>query len=71
MCLLKNKERLNAISSFERLIFRRKSLVTMARWTHLYPSRTQKLSTVTAIVSVRREEHVAGLFFALFIYIYK
>ena len=31
----------------------KKSLVVMARWTHLFPSRTQKLSTVVAKISAR------------------
>ena len=58
------------LSGFEGLTL--EDLVVMAKWTHLYPSRTQKLSTLAvtiampAIVKITRcqvEAHVCGLFY--------
>ena len=54
------------------MTFRSKDLVTIAMWSHLFPSRTQKLSTSAAKIALRWIEHVARslLFLFLFILIY-
>ena len=41
------------------------SLVTMTQWTHLFPSRTEKLSTVVAKVAKARIARCWALFFML------
>ena len=41
----------NLLFSFEGLTFR--SLVMIARWTHLYPFRTQKLSILVVTIAMR------------------
>ena len=37
----------------------------MARWTHLFPSRTQKLSTVAVKVALGKNNKLPGSFFCL------
>ena len=51
------------LSSFQGTTQKKESPVAITWWTHLYPSRTQKLSTIVALVSETRERQVAGLFF--------
>ena len=47
--------------SFERSkIFQEKDLVMKAKWTHLYPYRTQKLSTLTATIAGRAPVKIAN-----------
>ena len=46
------------VSSFQGTLFDlfpHLSLVTMTQWTHLFPYRTEKLSTVVAKVAERQE----------------
>ena len=40
----------------------------MARWTHLFPSRTQKLSTVAVKVALGKNNKLPGSFFCLFLF---
>ena len=60
----KNKKERNYYLVF-RDYLKEKSLVTMARWTHLFPSRTQKLSTVAVKVALGKNNKLPGSFFCL------
>ena len=59
------KEHKTRISSFQRTMLSTillLSLVTMTQWTHLFPSRTEKLSTVVAKVAKARIARCWALF---------
>ena len=55
----------DTLSCFQRIIIINSKLVTIAKWIHLFPSRTQKLSTFTPKI-VYAKIGSCQFFFALF-----